>query len=201
MPTSPPKDPADPVQQPAIHDINHDQLDALVRRLRLGSAASELHGSLCGYIAGGGFVRPGELFSTLQLDAEVSVSGSADQAVLDGLVRDTEQALADPEMGFEPLLPPDDRPLPERADALAEWCRGFLGGFGLAGVAAHASLSDEAREMLRDLGTIAASHFDYGEQDEDEDALIEVQEFVRVGAMLLHAECAPRDPTSSGRVH
>jgi uncharacterized protein YgfB (UPF0149 family) len=181
--------------------IDYDQLDAVLQRLRLGTTTSELHGSLCGYLAGGGVVRPGALFADLQMDGEPAAPSAADQAVLEQLVRDAESALADPEMGFEPLLPADDRPLPERAEALAEWCRGLLGGFGLAGAAAHADLSEEAREMLHDLGTIAASNFAYGEHDEDEDALIEVQEFVRVGAMLLHAECAARGTPASGRVH
>jgi uncharacterized protein len=193
--------PPDPADTAGGDTVDHDQLDALVRRLRLGTTASELHGSLCGYLAGGGIVRPGTLFAELQLDSDGAAPSAADQQTLDTLVHETQAALADPEMGFEPLLPADDRPLPERAEALAEWCRGLLGGFGLAGAAAHAGLSAEAKEMLHDLGTIAASNFAYGENDEDEDALIEVQEFVRVGAMLLHAECSARDVDPSGRVH
>jgi uncharacterized protein YgfB (UPF0149 family) len=99
-------------------------------------------------------------------------------------------------------LPSDDRPLPERAEALVDWCRGFLGGFGLAGTEAHAKLSEEAQEILRDLGSIAAAQLDFGEEGDDEDALIEVHEFVRVGAMLLFAECAGgRGKTGSDRVH
>jgi uncharacterized protein YgfB (UPF0149 family) len=84
---------------------------------------------------------------------------------------------------------------------MVDWCRGFLGGFGLAGTSAHAQLSDEAQEVLRDLGTVAASSFDFGNEDEDEDALIEVQEFVRVAAMLLYTECTAHDPSASGTVH
>jgi uncharacterized protein YgfB (UPF0149 family) len=108
-----------------------------------------------------------------------------------------ETELADPELGFEPLLPEDDRPLTERAEAMVDWCRGFLGGFGLAGTGAR-QLSDEAQEILRDLGTIAASSFDFGNEDEDEDALIEVQEFVRIGAMLLFTECTAHGKPGSG---
>ncbi|MEP6898304.1 MAG: UPF0149 family protein [Rhodanobacter sp.] len=180
--------------------VGHDEIDALVMRLRLGTEAGELHGSLCGYLAGGGSLRGSSVLSALQLDGEATEPTASDKALLDRLARQCEIELADPELGFEPLLPADDRPLTERAEAMVEWCRGFLGGFGLAGTAAHASLSEEAQEMLRDLGTIAASSFDFGNEDEDEDALIEVQEFVRVGAMLLHAECSTGEP-SSGRVH
>jgi uncharacterized protein YgfB (UPF0149 family) len=180
--------------------VGHDEIDALVMRLRLGTDASELHGSLCGYIAGGGSLRGTSVLAALQLDGEVTDVAPNDKALLDRLARQCESELADPELGFEPLLPEDDRPLAERAEATVEWCRGFLGGFGLAGTSAHAKLSDEAQEVLRDLGIIAASSFDFDNQDEDEDALIEVHEFVRIGAMLLHTECAAHDSTS-GTVH
>jgi len=185
----------------AAEFVGHDEIDALVGRLRLGTTASELHGSLSGYLAGGGSLRDSPVLAALQLDGEVADVGTQDLALLDRLARQSEAELADAELGFEPLLPADDRPLAERAEAMVDWCRGFLGGFGLAGAAAHAQLSEEAQEVLRDLGTVAASSFDFGDEEEDEDALVEVQEFVRVAAMLLYAECAAPDPSSSGRVH
>ncbi len=181
--------------------VGHDDIDALIRRLRLGTEASELHGSLCGYLAGGGSLRSTPVLTALQLDGESSEPTVEDQAVLQRLVTQCQTELADPELGFEPLLPEDDRPLTERADAMVDWCRGFLGGFGLAGTGAHAQLSDEAKEVLHDLGTIAASSFAFDNETEDEDALIEVQEFVRVAALLLHTECADRDDAASGTVH
>jgi uncharacterized protein YgfB (UPF0149 family) len=185
----------------ATGPIGHDDIDALLMRLRLGTEASELHGSLCGYLAGGARPQGGDVLAALQLDGEATDPTAEDLALLQRLTRQCERELADSELGFEPLLPDDDRPLVERAEAVVDWCRGFLGGFGLAGTAAHASLSEEAQEILRDFGTIAASSFDFNNEDEDEDALIEVQEFVRVGALLLHAECNRHDPASSGSVH
>lgn len=181
--------------------IGHDRLDALIVRLRLGTDASELHGSLCGYLAGGGALGETPLLAALQLDDDAVDPAPDDQALLEQLVRQCEAELADPELGFEPLLPEDDRPLVERAEALVDWCRGFLGGFGLAGAPAHATLSDEAQEILRDLGTIAGSAFDFNDEAEDEDALIEVQEFVRIGALLLHTECGASTGPASDTVH
>jgi uncharacterized protein YgfB (UPF0149 family) len=181
--------------------VGHDDIDALIMRLRLGTEASELHGSLCGYLAGGGSLRGTSVLGPLQLDGEATDPAPDDQALLQRLARQCETELSDPELGFEPLLPADDRPLPERAEAMVDWCRGFLGGFGLAGTSAHAQLSEEAQEILRDLGTVAASSFDFGNETEDEDALIEVQEFVRVAAMLLHTECTAHDPSASGTLH
>ena len=202
--SKPPVGKADPPAGSGIcgeSELDHDQIDALAARLRLAITASELHGSLCGFLAGGGQATGAFVLEQLHMDAETDDLSPADQALLGDLVRCCAQALADPELGFEPLLPPDDRPLEDRAEATVEWCRGFLGGFGLTGVASHAQLSEEAREMLRDLGGVAGSSFDYGDASEDEDALIEVHEFMRVGAMLLHAECSQRGPQVSGTIH
>ncbi|TAL88783.1 MAG: hypothetical protein EPN69_14000 [Rhodanobacter sp.] len=186
---------------PATGPLGHDDIDALIMRLRLGTDASELHGSLCGYLAGGGTLYGSAVLSALQLDGEVTAPTDRDLAVLDQLAHQSETELIDPELGFEPILPEDDRPLTERAEAMVDWCRGFLGGFGLAGAPAHANLSDEAQEILRDLGMVAASSFDFGNESEDEDALIEVHEFVRMAAVLLFTECSARDASSGGTVH
>jgi uncharacterized protein len=181
--------------------IGYDELDDVIAHLRLAISASEVHGSLCGFLAGNGRLGRRPLLEVLHLDAGGITVGAADQAVLDQLVRQSEGELSDPELGFEPLLPADDRPLPERADALVDWCRGFLGGFGLGGPDAHGRLSDESKEVMRDLGAIAASSLDFGDEDEDEDALIEVHEFVRMGAMLLFTECHIPNQPSSGTLH
>lgn len=186
---------------PASEPLNHDQLDALVVRLRLGVEASELHGSLCGYLAGGAQPHGHDLLPALQLESADNALGDADQALLDGFLAQCREALEDSDLGFEPLLPEDDRPLDVRAEAVAAWCRGFLGGFGLAGPQAHADLSADASEVLRDFGTIAASEFAYADAEEDEDALIEVQEFLRVGALLLYTESRGRHGPHSDRVH
>jgi uncharacterized protein len=181
--------------------IGHDELDDVTVHLRLAASPSELHGSLCGFLAGNGRLGRRPLLEVLHLDGGGVTVPPADQAVLDQLVRQSEAELADPELGFEPLLPADDRPLTERADALVDWCRGFLGGFGLGGPDVLAKLSDEGKEILRDLGSIASASLDFGDEDEDEDALIEVHEFVRMGAMLLFTECHMPDRPSSDTLH
>lgn len=186
----------------AAEPLHHEDLDALARRLRLGVDASELHGSLCGYLAGGATAHGGNLLEVLQLEGTESlVLTATDQAALAALLLQCRAAMEDDELGFEALLPADDRPLAERAEAVGQWCRGFLGGFGLAGAKAHADLSEDASEVLRDFATIAGASFDFGDAAEDEDALIELEEFLRVGALTLHAEAAGRGRSGSDRLH
>lgn len=186
--------------------ISHRELADTLARLRAGVSASDLHGSLTGYLCAGGKTTAEAWPSALELDA-----GHAGELLDDAfplLYRHCREQLDDSELGFEPLLPGDDVALAERAEALVEWCRGFLGGVGLAsGKKAQGGLSDDAREIVQDFSTIAATSFDYDDDEEDETALNEVLEFVRVGVLLLYSELAPApvrtvsEATASRRLH
>jgi uncharacterized protein len=164
-----------------------------VDRLRLGIDPSELHGSLCGYVSGGGRAGREDWLHQLALEAD---PGDGASGVLAQLLETTRAQLDDDSLGFELLLPDDETPLSERADALLAWCRGFLGGFGLA-TGSHAALSTDAAEALADLGRIAASELACDDPDNDEESLAEVGEFVRVAALLLHGDCNRRDGSAS----
>jgi uncharacterized protein YgfB (UPF0149 family) len=113
-----------------------------------------------------------------------------EQGMLNRLRHQTEEWLADPDLTFSPWLPDDDAPIAERAEALSEWSEGFLGGFGLGGSPeANKNMSEEARELLKDLAGIATTEFEF-DQDEDvnDENLTEIEEYVRTGALMLHAE-------------
>ena len=172
--------------------VTHAELGEMLARLHLGVGASDLHGSLTGYICGGGSAGARGWLQALELQAEPGVD--LPQAAFARLYEDCAAWFGDPELGFEPLLPEIDSTLDARAEALVEWCRGFLGGLGLAGVSTKRGLSADAQEILHDFGTIAGSRFEYADAEEDESALAEVIEFIRVGVLLLHAEL-----TSAGR--
>ncbi len=168
------------------------ELDADLQRLELGVDAAELHGSLCGYLSGGGpaLSRSGWLGAMLADPDAMKVD--ADSRI-DRLFEVTTQQLESPDFGFDLLLPDGERPVAERGEALLSWCRGFLGGFGLA-AGAEPPLSDESRDALTDMSRIAASDLSYEDPESDEEALEEVSEFIRVAALLLHSDCvlAPR---------
>ncbi|HWT16633.1 MAG TPA: UPF0149 family protein [Patescibacteria group bacterium] len=170
----------------------HDQLELLMVRLQAGVDAAEVHGALAGFLCGGGRGHPDRWGELLALDAvqEAQLEGGADAAELRELYEVTEAELADPDDVFLPSLPDDEIALSIRADALVSWCRGFLGGIGLANPRARGVLSDEADEAIADLGRIAASELSVDEGEADELAYAEVLEFVRVAAMLMRDECA-----------
>lgn len=164
----------------------HARVADELQALEAAVSPAELHGALCGFIAGGGRHDRAGWFAAVMADPTLSAPGP--DSALDVLYGASARQLEDPDFGFELLLPADDRPVDERGDGLLAWCRGFLGGFGLA-AGAEPPLSEEAAEALADLARIASSDLSYDEPESDEDALAEVAEFVRVAVMLLHSDC------------
>jgi uncharacterized protein YgfB (UPF0149 family) len=168
--------------------ITHAQLGEMLANSHLGVGASDLHGSLTGYVCAGGSAGARGWLAALELETETNAD--LPHAAFARLYEDCVAWFDDPELRFEPLLPETDSALDARVDALVEWCRGFLGGLGLAGISSRPVLSADAAEILQDFGTIAGSRFEYADAEEDENALAEVIEFIRVGVLLLHAELA-----------
>lgn len=164
---------------------SHAEVEAQSARLALASPASQLHGALCGWLAGGGAAVREWPARVLADDA---VPTPAPGTPLDVLREATAAQLADRSFGFELLLPDEDASLAERSGALFEFCRGLLGGFGLAAGEAR-GLSDESREALADIARLAAATAQDDGDEDDEDALAELIEFVRVATLLLHGDC------------
>lgn len=176
---------------------SHDAVADALRTLQLGVDAAELHGALCGFLGAGGTLRRDDWIAHLQIEADATaVRGNP---ALDQLFVASCAQLADADLGFALLLPTDDAPVGERVDALLGWCRGYLGGFGL-GIGGTPTLSPDAQEALQDLGRIAAFSADEDDLERDEEAFAEVAEFVRVAALLLHADTA-RDADARRRLH
>ena len=164
----------------------HAALAAELDALEAGLAPAELHGLLCGYLAGGGRQDRGQWLAAVMADPMMPVPepGGAMDRLYDASLAQLDSA----DFAFELLLPPEDEHVSVRGDGLLAWCRGFLGGFGLA-AGAEPPLSEEASEALADMARIAASELSYEEPEADEEALEEVGEFIRVAVMLLHSDC------------
>lgn len=165
---------------PAFSDVG-----AQIVRLSLSIDPSELHGALCGWLAGGGADQPQWLARVLVDDA---IAAPEPGSALDDLRLASAAQLADRSFDFGLLLPDGDASLAERSGALFDWCRGFLGGFGLA-TGSEPRLSPESSEALEDLAKLAAAQAQDDGDEEDEAALVEIEEFVRVATLLLHGDC------------
>jgi uncharacterized protein YgfB (UPF0149 family) len=173
-----------------MSELQHSEIDLALGQHRIGINASELHGSLCGYLCAGGAAGTHAWCEALALEALQDLIADDAQArqTFAQFFDQSRARLIDPLLAFEPMLPDDDVALSQRAAALVEWCRGFVGGLGLAGNDGAGTLSDEGQEILNDLSRIAASDLVTGESDDDEADFTEVLEYVRVGVMLLLSE-------------
>lgn len=166
---------------------DYAEVGVQIARLQLGVDAAELHGSLCGYLSGGrDTAGRGDWLARVMADPELGAV--AQDSALDRMFVATEALLESPDFGFDLLMPGEATPLAERGEALLSWCRGFLGGFGLA-AGRDPPLSEDGADALRDLAKMAASELTYEDPEGDEEALSEVAEFVRVAALLLHGDC------------
>ena len=165
---------------PALQDVASE-----IRSAGLAIDAAELHGALCGWLAGGG-ENAGSWVA--QVMADDSLPRESDSGAFERMRTATAAQLADRAFGLELLLADEAASLSERSGSLFAWCRGFLGGFGLAAGKAP-PLSEESREALSDLAKFAAATAQDEGDEEDEQALVEIEEFVRVSALLLYGDC------------
>jgi uncharacterized protein len=164
----------------------YDEMSRDLQRKSLGVEPAELHGGLCGYLCGGGVANAEDWLSIVLSDDAVHEVPAG--SLCAQMYEATCLGLASEEFEFDMLLPDGEVPIAERGDALVGWCRGFLGGVGLA-AAELSKMSEETQDALNDVGRIAASDLSYEDSDSDEDAFEEVAEFVRVAAMLVHSDC------------
>lgn len=150
--------------------------------LRVGAICSpaELHGLLCGIQCGGAddgdwknHVR--EFMDLLDVDDMTTVDTALEaQFELIGT------ALSDGQFNLQPLLPDDALPLAERAEALAQWCQGFLHGLARHGEASLLRLDEDAREALIDLAEIARLDDVGADSETAEQDLMELVEYARM---------------------
>lgn len=117
--------------------------------------------------------------------------------IVDELAEESGQAL-DAGMQFSLLLPDEAESIGERTGALADWARGFvlalLRGDGLR----IDDLEADSAEVVRDLFKISEAQ-PGGDDEEDERALMELEEYLRVGVQLVFEELQPQSQEHSDK--
>lgn len=146
---------------------------------------AELHGLLCGSACAGGGLDDRAWLQRIREHAGAQLSDQADSSDLLWFRNRALVNLGDSDLRFDLLLPDADAVLPERLDALAAWCSGFLSGFGLAGGRAEALDADGASGLV-DLAAIADVDPGASESEADaEESYAELVEYVRVVVLLI----------------
>jgi len=167
----------------------------------LGAAdLAECHGVACGLLVRQPDSGIDVFVGLLDMLEIVTAPGTGLKMSLQELLNSTRRQLADEELGLMLWLPADDETLEERTAALAQWCSGFLAGLGSGGDDKLEAMSEDANEAIRDLQQIAAADVtDTGGSEADENAFVEICEYIRVVTLMIREDL--RGPDSEDMIH
>jgi uncharacterized protein len=171
-----------------MHHPDFPHIQQLLTQEHALAEAAEAHGILAGCLCGAAGYKFEDWLREILPEGHAEAEASE---TLRDVYSATLDALEQPDMGFEPLLPSDAQPIEARTSALAEWCQGFLYGLGAGNIPDASRLPGEVGEIVRDFAEITRAGVDSSEsEDSNESAYAELVEFVRVGTQLLFEELA-----------
>ena len=178
-----------------------EEITAILGETELKLHASQVHGLISGVLCG----NFNEETDWQELVMGEKLTGEPADA-LQQIYIDTNKQLQDILLNFQMLLPDDSHDLPIRAEALTVWCQGYLTGLKLAGVPIIGREDSELTESIDDLIEIAKMNYqEVVASEEDEEAYIELTEYVRMAVILifteLHTKADPADTTLSSHLH
>ena len=165
--------------------------------LGLPFSGSEIHGVMCAYLCAGA-IKEGEAYLRALMTNHQDAGLRNAALALFGLYAVSQQQIAGFNFEFQLLLPDDDAPLLDRAQAFSEWCEGFMQGMRMAGITGEQFHDEEAEEAFQHLAEFAELDCDSLQVNEtDERALMEVSEYARMAVLQiyldLHAEHRPKE--------
>lgn len=163
----------------------YQTINNIFQRNESDLTAAEAHGLATGMLCIENQMEVGNWLSQLLEDEIVLVD--EDKIVLVSLFEQTRKLLNDEDDGFrfDIFLPGEDDALSNQLEALRFWCEGFLFGVGFS--RSSSDWPGETGEIMKDIVefTKLDSHVDEQMDDEDESALIEIQEYLRVAVMMI----------------
>ena len=192
--------------------MNHSSFFLSLDELGIGREPAEIHGLLCGLVCTASVDKAKSLwFSSVLQQYNANPAGLRENGEslksLDAFFYTAINQLNDAELGFTLVLDEGHTSAHEHLLQLASWCNGFGLGFGMGcgggqQAATGAGLPADTRELLADFQAIAdyenvqqssSSETAGGGDDgnEEESDVVEIEEFVRVGVLLINEEMQP----------
>lgn len=174
-------------------DTDSDLFNPLAEALRRAGvrhSPSELHGVMCGLLSAGIETEAPELLGVLARHVDLEGGWPVSAADLLVTLRDQAVAAFDGDgLDLVLLLPDDDEDLSDRVAALAQWCEGFLTGFGTgtAGVK-DSQLPAALQEAIADLAAVSQVDLPDEGGEEEEALLSQVAEHCRMAALMVFTE-------------
>jgi len=182
-----------------------EELEELLYRIDATMGAADAHGALCGMLCARGTIELSEWVDHV-IDEQDQGNELLHDVVhkLSELHQSTLEMMNDATGDFKLLLMDDDDPLPERIEALAAWCQGFIYGLAAGGIQEGSELPEDTAELLKDMIEISRAGHDVddtgleeSDDNDDEVAYMEIEEYVRMGVLLIYEELQPLQSTQT----
>lgn len=181
------------------------ELEELLYRIDASMGAADAHGALCGMLCARGTIELSEWVDHVIGEQEQGNELLHDVVhKLSELHQSTLEMMNDATGDFKLLLLDDDDPLPERVEALAAWCQGFIYGLAAGGIQEGSELPEDTAELLKDMIEISRAGHDVddagveeSDDNDDEVAYMEIEEYVRMGVLLVYEELQPLQSTQT----
>lgn len=148
---------------------------------------ADVHGFLSGCQCGG-LRLSDELLATALLDMlDLDVYGNGELLfALQRLNGEIGLALQSNDFEFAPLLD-EEGEFAERLQQFSRWCEHFINGFGITSPD-ESTFGEDIQSALEDLVSFSRLMEETDLSDQDESALLELQEYCKVIALMLYTE-------------
>jgi len=174
------------------------QLEDLLFEVDAALGGIEAHGALCGMLCAQGATDAAKwLLHVLGEHEESNKALQKAGEMLMQIYRSTLEQMNDSNVEYELLLPDDDESLDDRVEALGIWCQGFVYGLAAGGIKEGADLPEDSQEIIKDILEISRAGYAIDDEaeiaitEDDEEAFMEVSEYVRMGVLLVYEELQP----------
>lgn len=164
----------------------HQQLESSLQLAGLYQPSSEVHGMIIGSIANHMYTtKAPDLLSLLTGENDSLDSQQPLAELLNEMYREASEVLLENNDDYKLLLVDEDAKLSIRTESLADWCRGYLLGLLQNDSVSIDQLPEDGSEIARDILAISEAAPNEEETEEDEWALAELEEYVKVGTQLI----------------
>jgi len=165
----------------------YTQIESTLALADIELSPSELHGTIVGAVAN--HLKSGQTPDLLKLiepqaDANNGRFSQLNELLYD-LYREYSEYLFEGKEGYDLLLPGDDESIVTRVDGIASWSKGYLLGLLYNNAFSIDQLPESGAEIARDMMEIAEAAAGADDETEEDFALAELHEYLKVGSQLI----------------
>lgn len=167
---------------------DYASFSSLLATIEFPFSASAIHGVICAFLCAGADALA-ETYLRVWLSKQQDEKHQQAFLALFAVFVISQQQIKEMDIAFKLLLPADEVPIAERAEAFCQWCKGFIEGLALAKVKNQPIEDEDVQAALEHLSAFAQLDYESLEDDEEaERAFLEVSEYTRMAVLHFRHE-------------